>query len=158
MSDLEQFRRELKRRITAAASAPRWPLADFEQYMAALQPRRQRFDEIAKQVVNAVVKPRLDALVKRFPGARMRTDEQAYRYSTWFAQSDRFPVTAKLEFAIEHDQSVEHVFVRYEANLMPVFFHYQPHDKLTIPLDQFNPERATEWVERRIFEFLVFIF
>ncbi len=113
-----------------------------------------RFDDIAKLLANAVVKPRLDALIELFSGARTRADEQAHRYSTWFAYSDRYPVTAKLEFAIEHDQSVEQVFVRYEANLMPVFFHYQPHDRLTIPLDQFDPERTTEWVERRVFEFL----
>jgi YHS domain-containing protein len=154
MSTLEEFRDKLKSQLTAAGHAPRWQSADAEAYMAALRARRQQFDEAARSLIASVIKPRLEALAELFQSARNKTDEPACRCWCWFASSDRFPVTAKLEFAVEHDESVEHVFVRCEACLMPVFVRFQPHDKLTIRLDGINPEQVAGWIEERVLEFL----
>ena len=154
MSTLEEFRYKLKSQVKAAASAPRWQSSEAEAYMTALRSRRQQFDEAARSLVATVIKPRLDTVVELFRSARTMTDEQACRCWCWFACSERFPVTAKVEFALEHDESVEHLFVRYEACLMPVFVRFQPHDKLTIRLDEINPEQIAGWVEERILEFL----
>lgn len=154
MSDLERFRSKLRAQVNSAGSAPRWQSADADAYMAALRSRRQQFDEAAKSLISIVIKPRLEAVAVLFRSARTMTDEQAFRCWCWFANSDRFPVTAKLEFAVEHDESVEHVFVRYEAVLMPVFVRFQPHDKLTIRLDAIDSEKIAGWVEDRVLEFL----
>jgi YHS domain-containing protein len=154
MSDLEQFRSKLRSQVTAAGNAPLWQSANAEAYMAALKARQQQFSEAAKALIARVVKPRLDAVAELFRSARTITDEQTGRCWCWFASSDRFPVTAKVEFVLEHDESVEHVFVRYEACLMPVFIRFQPHDKLTTRLDAINPEQIADWVEERVLEFL----
>ena len=106
MSDLETFRRELGGRVAAAARAGPWSSAEFDRYMADLQPRRKRFDEMAASLVTETVTSRLEALVELFPSSRLMADQQANRCACWFAQSDRFPVTAKLEFAIEHDEAL----------------------------------------------------
>jgi YHS domain-containing protein len=154
MSTLEEFRCKLKSHVTAAASAPRLLSSEVETYMAALRSRRQQFDEAARSLVATVIKPRLEAVAELFRSARTMTDEQACRCWCWLASSDRFPVTAKVEFAVEHDETVEHLHVRYEACLMPVFVRFQPHDKLTTRLSETNPEQIAAWVEERILEFL----
>lgn len=154
MNTLEEFRDKLKSQLKAAGNAPRWQSADAEAYMAALRSRREQFDNAAGSLLATVIKPRLEAVAELFPSARTQTDEQACRCWCWFACSDRFPVTAKVEFALEHDEAVEHVFVRYEACLMPVFVRFQPHDKLTIRLDGIDPEQIASWIEKRILEFL----
>jgi Cu+-exporting ATPase len=154
MSTLDEFRGKLKALVTAAGVAPRWRSSDAEAYMAALRSRRQQFDEAARSLVLVVIQPRLDAVTELFRGARTTTDEHACRCWCWFAYSDQYPVTAKVEFAVEHDESIEHLFVRYEACLMPVFVRFQPHDKLTICLDEVNLEQIADWVEERIGEFL----
>jgi len=154
MSTLEEFESKLKSQVKAASDAPRWQSAEIDAYMGAVQARRQQFDQTAQSLIGTVVKPRLEAVARRFPSARAQTDEQAYRAWCWFACSDRFPVTAKLEFAVEHEESIEHLLVRYEAWLMPVFMRFQPHDRLTMPLDAVNSDQVAGWVEERIFEFL----
>ena len=154
MSTLEEFRDKLKSQLTAAASAPRWESADAESYMGALRARRQQFDQAGKVLTATIIKPRLEALAELFQSARTITDEQACRSSCWFASSDRFPITAKVEFAVEHDESVQRVFVRYEACLMPVFVRFQPHDRLTFRLSEVNADQTAAWVEERILEFL----
>jgi hypothetical protein len=146
MSTLEEFRTKLKSQVTASANAPSWQLSDVEAYMATLRSRRQHFDEAARSLVATVISPKLNVVAEQFRSARTITDEQACRCWCWLACSDRFPVTAKIEFALEHDESVEHLLVRYEACLMPVFVRFQPHDKLTIPLDRVNPEQIACWV------------
>jgi YHS domain-containing protein len=154
VSTLEEFQGKLKSKVKAATNAPRWQSSDSETYMAALRVRRQQFDEAAKSLIATVIKPRLDAVAELFPSARTMTDDQACRSWCWFASSNRIPITAKVEFAIEHDESVEQVFVRYESCLMPMFVRFQPHDKLTFRLGQLNPEQIAVWIEERIFEFL----
>lgn len=154
MTTLEGFRAKLKSQLALAANALRWQSSDVEAYMTALRSRRQQFEEVAKSLVATVIKPRLETVTELFPSARTLADEQASRCWCWFASSDRFPVTAKIEFAVEHDESVEQVFVRYEACLMPVFVRFQPHDKLTTRIDGINPEQIADWVEERIVEFL----
>ncbi|HEX5104288.1 MAG TPA: YHS domain-containing protein [Pirellulaceae bacterium] len=154
MSDLQTFRRELKARTAAAGKAPSWRSADFDHYMADLQPRRTFFDDTAGTLIAVEIRPRLEALVEQFPGARIMREGQAYRCACWFAQSDRFPVTAKLEFDVEHDKSLQHLYVCSEICLMPVFWNFQPHDKLTLRLDEVDQQRVADWIEQRIFEFL----
>jgi YHS domain-containing protein len=154
MSEIESFRRELKARVKRAASAPRWPLPEFDRYMQALGPRRELFEVTAASLIASVIKPRLDALLELLPSARTIDADGPHRYCCWLAASDRFPVTAKIEFAVEHDEAVEHVYVRYQAALIPLFVQFQPHDRLTVPLEQVAPERVAEWVEKRIIEFL----
>lgn len=154
MSTLQEFQSRLKSRLAAATNAPRWQSAEAEQYMSAFRPRRKRFDETATLLIKTVIKPRFESLARLFPSARTMTDDHATRYSCWFAPSERFPVTAKVEAVVEHDESVEHLFVRFEANLMPIFFHFQPHDRLTLSLDQVDLQQVTDWLEQRIFEFL----
>lgn len=154
MSTLEEFRDKLKFQVTAAASAPRWRSSDAEAYMAALRSRRQQFHEAARSLIATVIKPRLEAMAELLPSARTMTDEQACRSWCWFASSDRLPVTAKVEFAVEHDDSIERMFVRYEACLIPVFVRFQPHDKLTVRLSEIHPEQIAAWIEEQILEFL----
>src|SRR6188474_3003538 len=105
MSTLEKFRSELSSRVKAAGNAPRWKTQDADAYMAARRKRRQQFDDAARSLVVTVIKPRLEATTALFPSARAMADEQACRCWCWFACSDRFPVTAKIEFALEHDES-----------------------------------------------------
>jgi YHS domain-containing protein len=154
MSTLEEFRSKLKSLVAAAGNARRWQSSDAEAYMAALRARGQQFDESAKSLIASVIKPRLEVVTERFASARTMTDEQACRCWCWLGSSDRFPVTAKVEFVIEHDELVERMFVRYEACLMPLFVKFQPHDKLTIRLSEIKPEPIAAWVEERILEFL----
>src|SRR4029453_15758227 len=144
MSKLEEFRSKLKSRVAAAGNVPGWQSADTEAYMAALRLRRQQFDDSAKSLLARVITPRLEVGTEPFPSARTMTDEQACRCWCWFASSDRFPITAKVEFAVEHDESVERMFVRFDGCLMPVFVRFQPHDKLTFRLNEINPDQIAD--------------
>jgi YHS domain-containing protein len=152
MSSLEEFRAKLIARLKAAAAGPRWQSTDAEAYMAAHRARHRHFEEAATSLLPAVIQPRLAALAEQFPSARLLTN--GHRSWCWFASSDRFPITAKIEFTLEHDESLEHLFVRYDACLMPVFVRFQPHDKLTVPLDRIETQQIAAWIEERIFEFL----
>ena len=100
MSTLDEFRSTLKFRISAAGNTSHWKAADADAYMAALRTRRREFDESTRSLIATVIRPRLDAVASFFPSARTQTDDQAHRCWCWFANSDRFPVTAKIEFAL----------------------------------------------------------
>lgn len=154
MASLEEFRTELKTRIVEAANAPRWQAPEVEDYMAAFRLRCGQFDVAALNLVDSVVRPRLEALAEGFPSARIKSDTHPHRCSAWFAASDRFPVTAMVEFKVEHDSSAELLYLRYEAFFMPVFHQFQPHDRLTVPLTGLVQVQLADWTEQRILEFV----
>ena len=87
MGKLEEFERQLRERVEAAATMPQWPASDVERYMAAFRQRRQRFDETAQSLIASVVRPRLEALERLFPSARISPDRQYHCCSCWFPAS-----------------------------------------------------------------------
>jgi len=153
MSALDAFRQELEKQIAAAASASRWQAAEVAAYMTAYRERYEQFDA-AQDLLESIARPRLEALAELFPSARVKTAAHPRNCGCWFATSDRFPVTAMIEFKTEHDEPLEHLYLRYEACFLPAFHQFQPHDRLALPLAGIDRDRIAEWVEERIFEFL----
>lgn len=154
MVDLNGFISKLEQRLAAANRVPRWLPGDAEQYMAQVTARRQRWEQLASSLTETVIRPRLKALASRFPNTRLPGNEPLGRCSCWFGYCERFPASVRLSFAVEHDVTCATATVSYEAYMMPMFFKFDEHDKLTLPLEQVNEVAIAAWVEKRLFEFL----
>lgn len=154
MADLTAFKQRVNELVAATSRARHWTRDEAERYMAKFGERHRQFDEVAGRLASAIIRPRLEALVQSFPNARMGKDDLAEGGSCWFGYCERYPVTARVEFAVEHDQRWEEVVVHSETYMMPVLVRYQEQDNLHFPFDAIDENAATEWVEERVFEFL----
>lgn len=152
--DLEQFRREVQQRITAANVEPKWTAEAVAKYMVQLAPRRKRFVEIARRLVDTVIEPRMAVVAESFANSRADRNAHTDRSVRWFEYCDRYPVTTRLEIGVAHDEKVELLQLRYELDLIPTFFKYDAHDKLAMRLDAVDDEVAADWVERKLLDFL----
>jgi YHS domain-containing protein len=152
--DLAQFRREVQRRIAAAGTEPTWTAEAAAQYMAALEPRRQRFLEVARRLLAEVIEPRMAAVAQPFANAQPDRNAHQDRSAWWFGYCERFPVTARLEISVGHNEPIDEVQLRYHLELMPAFTKYDPHDRFVVPLDALDDAAAADWVERKLLEFL----
>jgi YHS domain-containing protein len=151
---LESFGRRIEAALAAARTAPVDERTAMESCMASLNPRLKRMQEISQTLLSSVIRPRVEKLAAYFPQASLPRQPDGERCICRFGYTERFPVNAKVEFSVGHDEAVEHLLVRYELYLAPAFFKYDSHDKLTVPLDTFDEQVVGEWVERKLIEFL----
>ena len=154
MSALVEFARRVKEEMMAAGREPHWKPDEAERYMAAVATRRQRFEQLASRLNEAVIQSRLETLAGYFSNASLSKDEPAGRCSCWFGYCERFPASTKVAFSVEHDVRFEKVAICYQASMMPVFIKLNERDKFTSPLEDMNDDAAADWVEQRLLGFL----
>lgn len=154
MDDLQEFSRQVEKRLADADRDPHWRSAEAERYMAEVEERRRRFDQVCSRMITTVIRPRLEVLISFFPNASLAKKLLDNHASCLFGYCRRFPTTAKVEFVVEHDLRCEMAVVRYEAYMMPVFVKFDEHDKVNFLLDQACDGTLDMWVEERLLEFL----
>lgn len=151
---LAQFRMRLEERVHSSRQEPNWRPADITAEMQQFQGRKLRFDQVAPQLVTEVVRPRLAQLALLFKNASVGDDPSNDRASCWFGYCERFPSSAKIEFAIFPDAPMENLVVRLEASIFPSYQRFEPHDKLLVSLVKPDEAQVVQWVEDRLLEFL----
>lgn len=154
MFDLEPFREEVMQRVAAANAEPTWTTEAATRYMAELEPRRRRFTEVSRHLIRAIVEPRMAVIGEPFANAQLDRNAHPDRSVWWFGYCERFPVTARLEIGIGHNETFEQVQLRYELELMPTFAKYDAHDRLAMLLDSIDEKTVAQWVEHKLLEFL----
>jgi YHS domain-containing protein len=124
--------------------------------MADIERRHEAFSRNAQTIINAVIRPRVERLVKFFENAQL-SDEQdrgGHHCICRFNHSERFPATVKLAFSVAHDEEVRSIVVSRDLEILPVFFKFSPHDKLEFPLDGADESQIANWVEQQIIAFV----
>lgn len=154
MDDLQDFGKRIGSRLAEASRQAHWTPEESDRYMSSVANRRERFERISSHLLEQIIKPRLEIFARYFPNAKLMQADPVGLFTCWLGYCERFPASTKLAFSVSHDVQLEYVAVGFDASMMPVFFKFNEHDKLTVPLDQVNDKSVGQWVERRIMEFL----
>jgi YHS domain-containing protein len=67
--------------------------------------------------------------------------------------SDACPAKVQLSFRLGHDGPVENAIMDYRLQILPIFFKFDSHDQLVIPINQPNEESIAEWIEDKLVGF-----
>jgi YHS domain-containing protein len=154
MSDLATFTEHLQDVLRDAYRIPHWTPEEAEKYMAEYGARRHRFEQLAHDLNQDVVSPRLEMVASFFANTRMQDELPSNRSSCWFEFCQRFPAVAQLDFAIEHDIRFEKLIIHMRTRIMPAIVHMNEQDHLPLSLDSVGKEKIADWVEERLLEFL----
>ena len=154
MNTLADFQQQITHRLAQDRVLLTAPSTEIHRLMLELQPRLQRFEEYAPRLIAELIQPRLQTLVANFVNADIENGTQRDRCAAWFGYCNRFPVSCKTEFTVDHDEHVEKLIVHFNLTITPVFFKYEPSDKLVLNLDQLDEAMLANWVERNLLAFL----
>ena len=154
MSNLNEFAKRVQDNLSAANRQPHWELAEAQRYMAAVGLRRERFNELAIRLAEAVIRPRFEVVASYFPNVNRVRNEPVGCCSYWFGYCQRFPASAKVAIAVQHDVRFENLVVCYEASMLPVFIKLDERDKMTLLLSEASDDVIANWIEKRLLEFL----
>src|SRR5581483_11681994 len=59
----------------------------------------------------------------------------------------------RLGFTLTHDADVRTILLDYNLEIVPIFFRYNPHARLEMPLDAYDEAALGSWLDDRIVEF-----
>lgn len=153
MASLHQFSERVAARLFEARQKGA-PACEAARYMAHFEPKYRQFEQLADRLLTEVIQPRLEAVARFFPGARVRPAVQEHRCVAWFGFCQRFPATARVELTVDADQPLDQIVLRFDLSIMPSFMKYDAHDKLPLPLENVDEQLAAAWVEERLLAFL----
>lgn len=126
--------------------------ADYEN----LAERYRQFVGITEKLLSDPRAGYLQKLADRFDNSELKRTqtrvgllgELRFRYTA------NFPASVTLSLALTHDSTVRNVFVTYDVEILPIFMNYERHDELSFPIDAFDFDKAFDWVDDKIVQFV----
>ena len=120
--------------------------------MRQLEEKRNAFKRRIRGFLFTGVRDRLNELGQNFDNIQIHSSDD--HCTAEFSHTIEYPCTATLNFSISPARELEGFIVRYDLLLVPIFFDYKKYDEEEFKFTESEEERALEWVETRIFEFL----
>jgi hypothetical protein len=84
--------------------------------------------------------------------SHVETDRLYSRSVTLDTKSELAGVV-KLAFRLTHDADVSHILLDYSLDIVPVFFRFNPHSRLEMPLEGYDETAVSNWLDDRIVDF-----
>lgn len=147
----------IRARLQAAESRRQEQHAHIRQRMDELDRRSVQFQEVARPLMERVVCPRVKIVAAYFENAALSesTDNAWNHCLCVFQHTARFPATTKLDVALCPDDDVRHLLVVYRLGILPMFFQFDGHDQLAVPLGEAIDEREVgAWIDAKLETFV----
>ncbi len=121
----------------------------------ALTQRFQKFEAVRAEI-RELFKPRLDALVRRIPDAKPLVESGADRgeMRLILGHTTECPPLVTLTMAVSHDGRAERVVLDYTLSIVPIFMEFSPSARFESPIEPFDCDGASRWIEDQLVEFL----
>jgi YHS domain-containing protein len=129
--------------------------AEEESKRHGIQERFQAFLPIAEKTV-AMARQKLEQLRNRLQfdviPAHVQT-ERFYSRSVTLDVKSELAGVVKIGFRLTHDSDVRLLFLDYNLEIIPVFFRFNPHSRLEMPIESYDEAAVSRWLDDRIVEF-----
>ncbi|SNB45405.1 YHS domain-containing protein [Geobacter sp. DSM 9736] len=123
--------------------------------MKELLEQRDRLSAVARRMMESVVHPRMEELIRHFDNAAIMDchGDVDFHCVCKFAHTPRFPATVSLDLALLPGERHAELTARYELEILPVLMEYKRDEEATFPFDG-SDEAVGLWVEGKIEQFL----
>jgi len=150
---------DLSSRLGAVVEEARGRVKAFQtEAEATRQEVRRRFETflpIAERIV-AMAREKLERLRELIEfdviPALVQT-ERFYSRSVTLDVKSELAGVVKLAFRLTHDSDVRNILLDYNLEIVPVFFRFNPHARLEMPLEAYDEAAVAKWLDDRIVEF-----
>ena len=164
MSSVDALVERLGVEVSAARERVRSLQTRAAEAFAGQEERFMRFVTVADRI-HAILLPRLEALTKvdvfkdikqivSLEGQGLDVRGFHGRTTTLSVPfSDACPARVQLSFRLGHDGPVENAIMDYRLEILPIFFKFDRHDQLIVPINHPNEETIAGWIEDKLVGF-----
>jgi Cu+-exporting ATPase len=156
MNSFNELEEQIKKRLAAHQELCLRQYNHHVEVMHEIEGRHRRYEAIADHLVQDVIRPRLETLVRHFDNADLANVDASNRHQSLctFKRTSRFPANTKLELSVSRDGQWENLWLLYRLSIIPVFFQFDGQDQTILPLDRVDDEHVAKWTEGKIAKFL----
>lgn len=155
MDAIETLEKLIRNRLDEAAARQRDKQSDVRRNMEQLQERSERLESVAENLLADVVRPRMGKLASLFTNAHLSDKDKHVGYGCVcrFDHTDEYPANTILTIGISADASVEEAIITYNLEILPIFFQFDGHDQLVVPVNTINNEQIAAWIDGKLLQF-----
>ncbi len=128
---------------------------EAESKRQEIQERFQTFLPIAERTV-ALTREKLEKLRERLKfdviPSQVQT-ERFYSRSVTLDVKSELAGVIKLGFRLTHDSDVRLILLDYNLEIIPIFFRFNPHARLEMPIESYDEAAVGKWIDDRIVDF-----
>lgn len=145
---LDAVLEEARGRVKAFQAEAQTSYEQIGERFHAFVPVAERIAELAREKLRKL-RERVEFEVTP---AHVR-EERYYLRSVVVEVKSDLAGTIRLTFRLSHDADVRHVLLDYELEILPVFFRFEPHARLDVPLESYDEAVVDRWLDDRLVDF-----
>jgi hypothetical protein len=156
MDDLMKFEQEIRVKLAFATDRRQSERESDARNLEERERRREAYQSAARQLMASVIRPRIEKVVAFFPNALLSPAEAATE-SQWccrFQKTPEFPASTKLTFLVSPDTEIANAIVTYDLEILPIYFRFQGHDQVAVPIADALDGRIAAWVDAKLLGFV----
>ena len=150
---------DLSSRLDAVMEEARGRVKAFqteaESTRQEIQERYQQFLPIAERIVG-IAREKLERLKERVKFDVIPSqlqNERMYSRSVTLDVKTELASVVKAGFRLSHDSDVRHIILDYNLEIIPVFFRFNSHAHMDMPLESYDEAVVAKWLDDQIVEF-----
>jgi hypothetical protein len=156
MEDLNELENEIRVKLAFATDRRQINEESGERKTEERERRRVAYRSAARQLMGSVIRPRIEKVIAFFPNALL-TPAESDTESQWccrFKKTPEFPASTKLSFLVSPDTAIENAIVTYDLEILPIYFKFDGHDQVVVPIECLFDGRIPAWVDAKLLGFV----
>lgn len=156
MDDLTTLQRVIQERLASAAAKRQECQQNLAHEMAEHELRTEQFETASRNLMESVIRPYMLKVASEFPNAHILPDigSTGHHCACRFDHTPEFPASTKLDFGLSANGAITNVIVTYTLEILPVFFQFDGHDQMTVPLNTVDDRAVASWVNAKLLAFV----
>jgi YHS domain-containing protein len=156
MDDLNKLEQEIRVKLALATERRQSEQETDARMMEDRERRREAYQRSARQLMASSIRPRIEKVMAFFPNALLSPAEAATesQWSCRFQKTPDFPASTKLSFLVSPDTEIESVIVTYDLEILPIYFQFQGHDQIVVPMAGILGGPIEAWVDAKLLGFV----
>jgi len=155
VDDLTDLELQIKDRLASAQARHKQSQEALRHAMSARDERVRLFDQAARRLMEQVIRPRIAKLASCFPNAHVEKPGAVENKCTCrFDHTGEYPASTQMDIGLSTSGDVQSVIVTYSLDILPVFFQFDGHDQLELPLDPVEDAAVASWLDKRLLGFV----
>jgi hypothetical protein len=152
MDELNELEKQVRAKMALVAEGHRTGEGMREESAQ----RRMECERAGQELMLAVIRPRIERVVAFFPNA-LRFPQGSATDLQWccrFRKTEDYPASIKLSLLVSPDAELRNVIVTYDLRILPIYFEFQGHDQLAVPIDRVRDASVAAWVAAKLLQFV----
>lgn len=152
----DTFEQRLERLVARAEEQRAEDFRDQEAEMERRVQLQTEFEQLADQLHRHEIRPRIEAVARRFEHARLEHLKTPAGTLSVCAlpRTDRFPASTTLTVGVTFDADRVAASITYRLQIIPVLMEFDAEDALGVALEAPAVEEVAGWLERRLEQFV----